>query len=584
MKKILFSISLWALALLANAQLRYDANWVFGIKGGITFNEDSLSFFEPDVYMHENTACISDSTGRLLFYFNSSNTNITGLNILDANGIIINNIDSPLLTSSSWVNGIVILPYSSNLYYIIHVSDEYWVSNQVKNFIYYSIVEVINNQLFIRKWNIPLYNESSVEEKLTAVKHANGKDWWIIAGEQDNNCTDDYLLFKFQNENIELYNIQNVGTFRCSESFVNSEMKISKLGNTICNCIKKNNIIQEAGNYVDILSFNRCTGELLLNYGKNITNVYSCDFSNNENYIYAVSTNGDPFQFYNNTIFQIDNFGNNSMRGIGSIFSRDTAIKQIEIGPDNKIYVSIGWTQFSGGFFNYNNYPIKSIGVIESPDSFGLASNFNAYGTLLSDSSRATFGLPNFPNYRLGALSIYEAGAGSDTVICTDSTINQKVVQLGSQKVNGVQYQWYPNYNLSSDTTAQPLAFPDSTTMYYVMLSDTSIKNACKTRLDSVWVEVRMCNTSVNSLQSTDHSVKVYPNPATNEIKIKSERHKIAHVVIHDIAGKIIPLQLPLAKGERGAVVNINHLPQGIYFIETQLTNGQTTINKLVKQ
>ncbi len=76
----------------------------------------------------------------------------------------------------------------------------------------------------------------------------------------------------------------------------------------------------------------------------------------------------------------------------------------------------------------------------------------------------------------------------------------------------------------------------------------------------------------------------MFPNPASSEIKIESERDKIAHVTIYDIAGKIIPLQLPLAKGESRVVVDINHLPQGIYFIETQLTNGQTTINKLVKQ
>jgi hypothetical protein len=253
---------------------------------------------------------------------------------------------------------------------------------------------------------------------------------------------------------------------------------------------------------------------------------------------------------------------------------------QMQLAPDDKIYISITDNRYLNSIFPFENSNYLS--VINYPDSFGLSAGFEKFKLYLGDSSYVSLGLPNFPNYRLGALSIYEAGAGRDTIICTDSTINQKVVQLGSPTINWVQYQWYPNYNLSSDTVAQPLAYPDTSTWYYVMLSDTTITNACKTRLDSVWVEVRKCNTSL-SPQITDNSVKVYPNPATNEIKIESERDKIAHVTIYDIAGKAQDI-VDKARKEVSVILNIDKLATGIYFIETQLANGQTTINKLVKQ
>jgi hypothetical protein len=83
--------------------------------------------------------------------------------------------------------------------------------------------------------------------------------------------------------------------------------------------------------------------------------------------------------------------------------------------------------------------------------------------------------------------------------------------------------------------------------------------------------------------------VKVYPNPATNEIKIQSEKHKIQNITLYDIAGKNVPLaggHSSVSEGGKGDDTNLNikELPQGIYFFQVTLSNGTTERAKFIKQ
>ncbi|RMG96589.1 MAG: hypothetical protein D6706_10035, partial [Chloroflexi bacterium] len=57
--------------------------------------------------------------------------------------------------------------------------------------------------------------------------------------------------------------------------------------------------------------------------------------------------------------------------------------------------------------------------------------------------------------------------AGGDTAICVGDTV--PLFAAG-----GTNYLWTPDYNLSCNTCPDPLAYPDTTTTYNVMVSDTS--------------------------------------------------------------------------------------------------------------
>ncbi len=73
---------------------------------------------------------------------------------------------------------------------------------------------------------------------------------------------------------------------------------------------------------------------------------------------------------------------------------------------------------------------------------------------------------------------------GSDTVVCwgRNTRLNTKVTGGMGQKT----YQWYPAVGLDSSNIANPLANPDTTTMYVLIVSDTA---GCQ-RSDSVLVRI----------------------------------------------------------------------------------------------
>lgn len=88
----------------------------------------------------------------------------------------------------------------------------------------------------------------------------------------------------------------------------------------------------------------------------------------------------------------------------------------LQLAPDGKIYMS-----------TTNGTPY--LHVIDYPDSLGMACNVRQHGLILAGLNAA--GIPNFPNYRLGAL----AGSACDTLWST-------AVQPIKEKVN---IQVYPN-------------------------------------------------------------------------------------------------------------------------------------------
>jgi hypothetical protein len=536
------------------AQALYDANWTFGYRGGLNFNNHNRepSPFQSSCLNNELCASISDKNGNLLFSLSHTftNSNISFYsNVVTSDGIVV--LDS-LIVNSSCTNCVVILPdynKSDSIFHIFHLGSN-WIS-LFNNYFFHTIIKINDNgqYSYIQK-NKLIHSDADLDEKIAVVKHANGKDWWIVLNEyfKNNNPTvnNNYIVYLFSEDSLSEPLVQSIGTLKDpNKHYISGEKVFSISGNKFATPIN---------DQVGVFEFNRCNGVItgLSNFftgnNNNVFNnlfSYSLEFSPNEQFLF-VSNNSCPSNCYY-SIYQFDLLNN-----IGYMHSwgmhPDTSVVsswQMQFAPDDKIYISITDNRYLNSTFPFENSNYLS--VINYPDSLGLSAGFEKFKLYLGDSSYVSLGLPNFPNYNLGALSIYEAGAGASKVLCTDTAT--KGVMLGTPTIASVQYQWHPQYNIEGDTTAQPWVYPDSSMWYYVMLSDTTITNACKTRLDSVWVEVRKCNTSL-SPQTTVHSVKVFPNPASNEIKIESEKYKIAHVAIHDIAGKIIPLQLPLGKGE----------------------------------
>ena len=83
-------------------------------------------------------------------------------------------------------------------------------------------------------------------------------------------------------------------------------------------------------------------------------------------------------------------------------------------------------------------------------------------------------------------------------------------------------------------------------------------------------------NESNLGILESKENTRVYPNPAENLIKIDSDS-KIEMVTLHNAEGKEI------LKSEN-TQIDISTLQNGIYFVEIQLENGLTSVEKIVKR
>ncbi|BDS09437.1 T9SS type A sorting domain-containing protein [Aureispira anguillae] len=77
-----------------------------------------------------------------------------------------------------------------------------------------------------------------------------------------------------------------------------------------------------------------------------------------------------------------------------------------------------------------------------------------------------------------------------------------------------------------------------------------------------------------------DHSLSVYPNPATNQIQLESDKDWIHSVEIYALNGQLVQTETSLHTQRLS--LNIEDLEQGIYTIKTSTTNNAIRIQKLI--
>jgi len=94
---------------------------------------------------------------------------------------------------------------------------------------------------------------------------------------------------------------------------------------------------------------------------------------------------------------------------------------------------------------------------------------------------------------------------------------------------------------------------------------------------------------SVADIYKDGNKILLYPNPTTGELRIMNYELRINSVEIYDIYGRNVGAKFPSNSLEGwqpqadGVVLNISHLPSGIYFVKIQ-TETEFEIQKIVKQ
>lgn len=434
---ILLSILWMSTATLA--QRKHDYNWIFGNGpsnpelhyGGVLmdFNVDSvaLSYFETDVTFSWDKASISDRAGNLIAYTNGCQVQNRNYELME-NGDNIN--EGPIQAqycaepTGAYVNeqGALFLPVpgSDSLYALFHL--RVWATlHIVKDFLYTVIDASSNNGLgkVIVK-NQPLLSDT-LTSMVTATRHANGRDWWIVVQENYRNsnippgANGQYHFFLFDPQGVHYQGEQQVGKLFTARSWVGQS------------CFSPDGSRYAIGNIhngVNLFDFDRCTGELSnpghLDLKADSVVAMGLAFSPNSRYLYV--TTGLWILQYDMEANDVEASKVNVAEYDGFLSQLPTTFYHLALGPNGKIYGS-------------SHFGTDVLHIIHQPDESGLACAVEQHG--LKMPAYHAYTMPNSPHYRT-----YDV-PGS---VCDSLGIDAPVVSVFAPNVVGkFDAQIFPN-------------------------------------------------------------------------------------------------------------------------------------------
>ena len=404
--KHLFWLSIMAIYC-HDAFCQYQANnWVIGDSAGLNFNSGIPISIESNIFSWEASASISDNDGNLLFYTNGQKV-WNKLHEVMPNG---DSLNIGVLTSrgSSMTQGVIILPDPSDkmLYYIFHLQQN---DDESLFGLDYSKVNMSLNEGSgdVTEKNIQIYFEP-VFEKMYAVKHANGRDWWLII------CKYPSVMGKDNQSTFIKFLITPYGISEPDEQIFGPDYVPLEDGNSYLGQMKFSHhgdkLAVTRGKHADIYDFDRCTGELsnwieLLDIDEE--GVYGCEFSPDDSKLYITNVGND----YKSKLYQLClDCGSDIISTKKIIYKINEDyywVFQLQLAPDDKIYVNNYAYDLYPGYMEVN----QSLSVINNPNEEGVACNFDTLTVYLGGHTQ-TLSLPNMPNYNLGAL----AGSPCDTL------------------------------------------------------------------------------------------------------------------------------------------------------------------------
>ena len=429
-------------AFICEAQKR-GAVWCFGDSALIDFS-DTANIITGNSIVKSRGSCvsISDTSGQLLAYaFTRAGVAGNTTRIYNFNHLKVQGGDS--IVGEGWYHELVIIPFPNfnSLYYLFSIG----VTGSSQSGLYYSVIDMSANAglgAVIQK-NVQLQS-FKCSDGLAAIKHGNGRDWWIFFRRWDivNNTFYKYLITP---NTVSTIFTQNIGT-STDNGF--GRMQFSNDGNKM--------LFYNYRGLMELYDFDRCTGQL-----SNPVTVYpengqapwpqdwSAEFSPSDSVLYV--THIAAFAPDSCYLIQYD------LTAVDITTTADTLWRtpfmmnmgQLKLAPDKKIYLS---NNFNGGYpypdTTYNMYNMY-LSVINSPDSLGASCNLQPYSFYLGG-KRTYFGLPNNPDYDMPAL----AGSPCDSLTSIQEfTLNHsaelyvfyhpawQTAFINAQKLNGKSYE-----------------------------------------------------------------------------------------------------------------------------------------------
>lgn len=417
---------------------KYDYVWLFGDQsfpstesfGGsfMNFNYDPPLIEEVYRIMDFDftNASICDNEGYLQFYSNGFHVG----NPLDE---IMDNGDTILLDTFNFGfssfgtalrirQGALILPRpgSAHVYDLFH--EEFGLDSAIGLWVPHCLHSVIdmqeNNGLgkVIEKSTILLQDTLDFGQ-LTATRHANGRDWWMLIPEYGTNV---FYRFLITPEGVISKPPQAFGT---AIPYAGTGQNVFSPDGSKYIRVKYGYAPHAWG--VSIYDFDRCSGLLTAEYpfDQSVSGLQypvGASVSPNSRFFYLLE---------DRHLWQYDLYDQNIQNSKikvaewdGSTTPFSTGFGKAQSGPDGKIYLSSG---------NGNN----TLNIISNPNEEGIACDVIMNGVQLPTWNNS---LPNLPNYRLGPID----GSSCDTLGIDNPLIS--VIQNNVTQ-DEISFRIYPN-------------------------------------------------------------------------------------------------------------------------------------------
>ncbi len=411
---------------ISNAQLGMDNHWYLGSSCcAPLFGGTSINFFNGtpvvDTSARKNafgwcSSLISDSSGNLLFYNDTKR-------IYDRNDSVMENGDT--LINCSYVYSLlqtdkggggpqasIILPpiNSDNIYYLFSLTseDDYAPAINPSRLYMAKIDMSLNNGLgkVISKWE-PVIAKGKLEWYVNAVKHGNGRDWWLTTHSM---LGDTFYTLLLTPQGLQGPFVQKIGWqhqfggANCAQGI----QTFSRDGAKYVCTVNAN---------INLFDFDRCTG-LLSNWKEK---KFSIGPNGGGSGLPAFSANGKVLYLSRGTVVEQYNLDAPNWKT-----TRDTVAILDSIVFDSCDYEYFAWPHLASDdkiYITAGGFCQRNIHVIDSPDSIGQKCNVLQNHIILPKFHHSTF--PNAPNYRLGPL----LGSACDSLglATNDSPLPQRV-------------------------------------------------------------------------------------------------------------------------------------------------------------
>lgn len=368
--------------------------WYFGGNAGLDFNSGSpVALDDGALVTLEGCATISDANGDLLFYTDGSS-------VYNANHAQMPNGFGLNGNSSSSQSAIIVRkPGTTDIYTIFTVPIGGTADGLQYSDVNMSLDGGLGDVVTTLK-NVFVYGPTC--ERITAIKHQNGEDFWIVTKE-------------FNGSNFRSYLFDNSGlssTWVSSDAGITTNTLDESRGyirtNTLGNKIAMSNRVTPKG--TEVYDFDNATGLITNHIHLPMDDPYSVEFSPSGQYLYAGQ--GISFTFGQDEFYQYDLLAGDqaAIQASQVVLGSTLTGGALQLASDQKIYVGLAFTNY--------------LSSISFPDLPGALCLYEDSTVQLAPGTNVQLGFPTFYNDITSPAELYNLCEGESTILSSPDFTN----------------------------------------------------------------------------------------------------------------------------------------------------------------